>query len=337
MAVVLDPRTGEILAMANVPRFNPNMYIQYPKDVLRNRPVMDSYEPGSVFKFLPVAAALEEKIWKPTDVLFCENGVYRVYDKVIHDVHHYGNLTLHGVIQKSSNIGAAKVGLSLGADRLYPYIKNFGFGRPTGVDMPGESSGVLRAPKWAPIELANISFGQGISVTALQMTAALGAIANNGRLMRPYVVREVLDAQGNTLERRTPQDLGVVVSSETARQVTQMLVSVVSPEGTGGQAGIDGFQVAGKTGTAQKPDLRHGGYLKGKYMASFAGFVPAHDPRLSILVVMDEPQGNIYGGQVAAPVFREIARDAMGILGIYPDERFLAKGKGQANPPQTVH
>lgn len=329
LAVVMDPRTGEILAMANIPRFNPNMYHQYPKEILRNRCAADAYEPGSVFKPILVAAALEEKLWKPADVLYCENGAYRVHDKVIHDVHHYGTLSLAGVIQKSSNIGAAKIGLSLGAERLYPYIRNFGFGRPSGVDIPGEASGLLRPPKWAPVELANISFGQGVAVTPLQLTNAFCALANGGRLMRPFVVREILDAQGNTVERRAPQELGSVVSPETVRQITEMLIAVVSPEGTGGQAAVEGFQVAGKTGTAQKPDPRHGGYLKGKYLASFVGFVPAKEPRLCVLVVLDEPQGNIYGGQVAAPVFREIVRDALGILGIYPEEQFLAREKGR--------
>jgi cell division protein FtsI (penicillin-binding protein 3) len=329
MAVVMDPRTGEILAMANAPRFNPNTYTQFPREQLKNRSATDSFEPGSSFKPMVVAAALEEKAWKPTDTLNCENGVYRIYDKTIHDVHRYGVLTLSGVIQKSSNIGAAKVGMSLGAERLLPYIKGFGFGRPSGIDIPGEASGVVRPPKWAPIELANISFGQGISVTALQLTAAYAALANDGRMMRPFVVREILDAQGNSVERRIPEELGPVVSPEVARQVTQMLTAVVGPEGTGAQSAIEGFRVAGKTGTAQKPDLRHGGYLKGKYMASFAGFVPAREARLCILVVMDEPQGNIYGGQVAAPVFREIARDALGILGVYPEDKLVAKGGGE--------
>ncbi len=340
MAVVMDPQTGEVLAMATVPRFNPNTYAQHPREVLRNRCITDTYEPGSAFKPFVVAAAIENRIWKPTDVFYCENGSYRVFDKVIHDVHRHGHLTLQGIIQKSSNIGAAKVGLSIGAERLYQHILGFGFGRPTGVDLPGEASGLLRPPKWAPVELANISFGQGISVNALQLTAAFAAFGNNGRLMRPYVVREILDAQGNTVERRGPQEMGLAVSPETARQVTQMLKAVVSPEGTGAQAAIEGFEVAGKTGTAQKADLRHGGYMKGRYMASFVGFVPANDPRLCVLVVMDEPQGNIYGGQVAAPTFREIARDALGVLGVYPGERFLAKGKGHpsggAGQPQAI-
>ncbi|MGQ9653506.1 MAG: peptidoglycan D,D-transpeptidase FtsI family protein [Thermodesulfobacteriota bacterium] len=328
MAVVMDPQTGEVLAMATAPRFNPNTYAQYPKEVLRNRCVTDTYEPGSAFKPFVVAAAIENRIWKPTDVFYCENGSYRVFDKVIHDVHRYGHLTLRGIIQKSSNIGAAKVGLSIGAERLYSHLLGFGFGRPTGVDLPGETPGLVRPPKWAPVELANISFGQGISVNALQLTAAFAALGNDGRLMRPYVVREILDAQGNTVERRGPQEIGLAVSPETARQVTQILKAVVSQEGTGAQAALEGFEVAGKTGTAQKADLRHGGYMRGRYMASFVGFVPANDPRLCLLVVMDEPQGNIYGGQVAAPTFREIARDALGVLGVYPGERFLARGQG---------
>ncbi len=340
MAVVMDPQTGEVLAMATAPRFNPNTYAQHPREVLRNKCITDAFEPGSAFKPFVIAAAIENRIWKPTDVFFCENGSYRVFDKVIHDVHRHGHLTLQGIIQKSSNIGAAKVGMSIGAERLYPHILGFGFGRPTGVDLPGEASGLVRPPKWTPVELANISFGQGISVNALQLTAGFAALGNNGRLMRPYVVREILDAQGNTVERRGPQEMGFAVSPETARQVTQMLKTVVSQEGTGAQAAIEGFEVAGKTGTAQKADLRHGGYMKGRYMASFVGFVPANNPRLCVLVVMDEPQGNIYGGQVAAPTFREIARDSLGVLGVYPGERFLAKGQGhpsgQSAQPQAL-
>lgn len=327
IAIVMDPKTGEILAMANVPRFNPNTYKQYPEETLRNRSITDSYEPGSVFKAFVVAAAIEEKVFRPTDPIYCESGAYRIHDKVIRDVHRYGTLPLAGVIQKSSNIGAAKIGLSMGAEKVYSYIWRFGFGRPTGIDLPGETSGLVRPPKWAPIELATISFGQGISVTPLQLATAFCALANGGRLMRPYVVKEILDAQGNTVEKRNPQEVGQAISPTTARDVTQMLTLVVSPEGTGSLAAVEGFRVAGKTGTAQKPDLRNGGYLKGKYVASFVGFAPANDPRLCVLVAVDEPQGNIYGGQVAAPIFREILKDVSGILGIYPEDRLLAEGK----------
>jgi len=327
MTIVMDPRTGEILAMANVPTFNPNTYKQYPEGTLKNRCITDSYEPGSAFKPFIVAGAIEEKAFRPSDPIYCESGAYRIHDKVIRDIHRYGTLPLSGVIQKSSNIGAAKIGLSMGAERVYSYIRRFGFGRPTGVDLPGEASGLLRPPKWAPIELATISFGQGVSVTALQLATAFSALANGGRIMRPYVVKEILDAQGNTVERRTPQQVGQAISPTTAAEVTKILVSVVSSEGTGSQAAVEGFKIAGKTGTAQKPDLRNGGYMKGKYVASFVGFAPANDPRLCVLVAVDEPQGNIYGGQTAAPIFREILKDAMGILGIYPEERLLAQGK----------
>lgn len=327
MAVVLAPQTGEILAMANVPRFNPNTFTQYPRWVLRNRCITDLYEPGSTFKPILVAAALEEEEVEPSDIIFCENGTYRVFDKVIHDVQPHRWLTIKGILQRSSNIGAAKVGLSLGPERLYRHIQGFGFGRPTGVDIPGEAAGMVRPPHmWSPVDLATISFGQGISTTALQVATAFAAFANEGHRMKPYVVKEILDSQGHTVERRGPKDLGLVVSPKTARQVTRMLTAVVDEQGTGAQAAMDGFRVAGKTGTSQKPDLRSGGYYKGRYLASFAGFVPVDDPRLCIVVVLDEPQGNVHGGQIAAPIFRNIAEDALGILGVAPDRRLIALG-----------
>jgi cell division protein FtsI (penicillin-binding protein 3) len=327
MAVLLAPRTGEILAIASHPGFNPNTFTQYSRDALRNRCVADLYEPGSTFKPVLIAAALEEKVWKPNDIIYCENGSYQLFDRVIHDAKRHGWLTLKGIVQHSSNIGAAKVGLSLGAERLYHYIRGFGFGQPTGVDIPGESSGMLRPPnEWSPVDLATISFGQGIAATALQLATAFSTLANDGHRMRPYVVKEILDAQGNTTRRQGPKDLGPVISSKTARRITRMLTAVVDERGTGTLAAIEGFKAAGKTGTSQKPDLRSGGYEEDGYWASFAGYVPADDPKLCIVVVLDEPQGKVYGGQVAAPVFQKIAQDALAILGVFPSHRLLAQG-----------
>jgi len=329
MAVVLDPKTGEILAMANVPGFNPNVFSQFPRSAMRNRCVTDAYEPGSTFKTFLLAAALEEGLFKPDQILFCENGTFRVYDRIIHDVKRHGWLTLQGILQRSSNIGAAKVGLQLGPKRFYRYLKGFGFGRPTEVDLPGEASGVVRPPeRWSPVDLATISFGQGISATALQLAVAYGSIANRGVRMRPFLVKEILDPHGQTIRRVAPKEVGRVISPQTAQTLTRMLTSVVSEKGTGARAALEGFRVAGKTGTAQKPDLRAGGYRKDRYTASFAGFVPAEDPRICLVVLVDEPKEEIYGGQVAAPLFREIARDVLGILGVYADRRLLAQGPG---------
>jgi cell division protein FtsI (penicillin-binding protein 3) len=327
MVVVLSPSTGEVLAMANVPRFNPNIYAEYHEAVRRNRCVTHPYEPGSIIKPLLVGAAIEEGVLKPMDIIFCENGSYRILDKTIHDVGRHGWLSLRKIIQRSSNIGAAKVGLSLGAEKLYSYYDRFGLGRLTGIDYPGEAPGIMRPSRmWSRLELATISFGQGISSTALQLAAAFASVANEGGLMKPYLVKEILDAEGNTVEQRRPACIGQVISPKTAQQITKMLMDVVSENGTGYRAAVDGYRVAGKTGTAQKADLRAGGYQPGRYVASFVGYVPAEDPSLCILIMLEEPQGNVLGGQVAAPVFREIARDSLGILGIYPDRRLLAMG-----------
>jgi cell division protein FtsI (penicillin-binding protein 3) len=336
MVVVLNPKTGEILAMANVPRFNPNTFRRYPQELLRNRSVTNTYEPGSTIKPFVVAAVLEEKAGEPSDVVFCENGSFRVFDQVIHDVGRHGWLSIRRIIKQSSNIGAAKLGLSLGAERLHDYFKRFGFARATGIDLPGEAVGIMRPSNmWSPVDLATISFGQGISATALQMAVAFAALGNNGRLMKPFVVKELLDASGNTVERHSPEDLGPMVSPETAHQITKMLIDVVSEGGTGSRAAIEGYEIAGKTGTSQRADLSSGGYQQGRYMASFAGYAPADDPTLCILVVLEEPQGNVLGGQIAAPVFREIAREALIILGIYPDERLLAMASGSG--AETEH
>ncbi len=316
IAVVMQPTTGELLALANVPVFDPNDGGSATAERRRNRVVTDSYEPGSTFKGILAAAAVEARVVRPEDRLFCENGHYTVGRRVVHDHEPYGWLTFADVIKHSSNIGAGKVGERLGAERLAAAIAAFGFGVPTHVDLPGEIDGIVRPrSKWARINVVTTSFGQGIAVTPLQLLRAYAAIANGGQLMRPYVVRRVIGSDGSLLRENRPEVVGRPISSETARVVTGLLRGVVEG-GTGTQARIDGIPVAGKTGTAQKVDGKTGRYSARDRMSSFIGFVPADAPRFVILVVIDSPRTATYGGLVAAPVFRRIAEYAVDRLGL---------------------
>ena len=321
IAVVVEPFTGEILALANYPFFNPNNFTAQAAQQRRNRAVTDSFEPGSTFKAVLAAAALEEEVVSQDDLFFCENGKYPFAGKVIHDSHAYGWLPFSKIIQHSSNIGATKVAEKLNKQRYFKYIEKFGFGRPTGIDLPGEPPGLVRpVDKWAPIDLATHSFGQGISVTPVQLAMAYAAIANGGILMRPFIVRRAFGPDGQVLWENQPRVVRRVVSEKTARSMTNILKGVVGGGGTGGMAAVDGFEVAGKTGTAQKADQVRGGYAAKKRVASFIGFAPADDPRLVMLVIIDEPEVNVYGGVVAAPAFRAIAGGALRRLGVAPDK-----------------
>jgi len=316
IAVVMQPTTGELLALANVPLFDPNDGGSVSAEHRRNRVVTDSYEPGSTFKGILAAAAVEAKVVRPEDRIFCENGHYPVGRRVVHDHEPYGWLTFADVIKHSSNIGAGKVGERLGADRLAAAIDAFGFGGPTHIDLPGEIAGIVRPrSKWARINTVTTSFGQGIAVTPLQLLRAYAVIANGGRLMRPYVVRRVIGPDGSVLRENQPEVVGRPISPETARVVTGLLRGVVEG-GTGTQARIDGIPVAGKTGTAQKVDGKTGRYSARDRMSSFIGFLPADAPRFVILVVIDSPRTATYGGLVAAPVFRRIAEYAVDRLGL---------------------
>lgn len=307
MAVVMAPRSGEVLAMATVPRFDPNRFDQASPERWRNRPVTDSYEPGSTMKAVLAAVALEEGVVRPDEEIFCEKGSYRIGRRVIHDHHGYGLLPFSNVIAFSSNIGSAKVAERLGAERLSAGLKRFGFGSLTGIELPGESAGlVLPTAKWSHIHLVTNAFGQGSAVTALQLTRAFAALANGGLLMRPLVVRRVVDESGHVLRSPHPRVERRVVSKKTAAMVTEMLTAVVE-SGTGNAAKIEGLRVAGKTGTAQKVDPKTRRYHPTDRMSSFIGYVPADDPELVILVVLDTPKKATYGGIVAAPVFRQIA------------------------------
>ncbi|HVO95169.1 MAG TPA: penicillin-binding protein 2, partial [Terriglobales bacterium] len=296
VAIVVDPFTGEVLALANYPSFDPNLYNKQGPDQRRNRAVADSYEPGSTFKTVLAAAALEEGVVGKQDLFYCEMGRYPYAGKIIHDTHPHGWLSFSKILQVSSNIGFTKVAEKLKRDRFYKYIEKFGFGRTTGIDVPGEVPGLLRkVENWSAIDLATHAFGQGISATPMQMVMAYAAIANGGFLMRPYVMRRVISPQGEVLLENQPHVVRRVVSEKTAQQLASMLSEVTTEGGTGVMANIDGFEVAGKTGTAQKADPVSGGYSADKRMSSFVGFAPAESPRIVVGVFVDEPRGEVYG------------------------------------------
>jgi len=317
--VVLEPETGKILAMASQPDFNPNSFARYRPKNFRNRAVADAYEPGSTLKVFLIAAALNEKLVTPTKQIDCEKGSYRVGGKVIHDHHPYDKLNVAEILKYSSNIGAAKIGKALEREKFYNYLTEFGFGETSGIEVPGESRGLLRSPdEWFEVDLAAISFGQGLMVTPLQLAAAMGSIANGGYLMQPYLVENVVDGYGQVVESRRPRVQRQVVSETAARQVAEMMIAATEKGGTGTLATVAGYEVAGKTGTAQKVDPVTGGYSVDKRLSSFVGFVPADDPQLVILVMIDEPQEKTYGGLVAAPVFSKIAGKALTQLKVPP-------------------
>jgi cell division protein FtsI (penicillin-binding protein 3)/stage V sporulation protein D (sporulation-specific penicillin-binding protein) len=314
-AIVLDPRTGALRAMAVAPGFDANRYSEVWRPLQRNRAVTDTYEPGSTFKLVTVAAALSEHLVTPSTTLTLPPSI-RVADRVIHDAEPRGTETMSvaQILSHSSNVGAITLAEELRQHRLAQWISRFGFGRPTGIDYPGESAGiVLPEGDWSGSTIGNVPIGQGISVTPIQMAAAYGAVANRGMWVRPHLVDHVGDGRSVVSKRRR------IVSRAVAAQLMAMLKGVVA-EGTGTEAVVPGYQVAGKTGTAAKPDGR-GGYSDSRYVASFVGIVPASRPRLVILVSVDEPRGAIWGGTVAAPAFAQIARFDLQYLdgGVPPD------------------
>ena len=320
--VVMDPSNGEILALANYPPFNPNEPSQHPTAHRRNRAVVDRFEPGSTVKPFTMAAALAAGAVKPNQSINCENGVTRIAGRVLHDAPPYEWLTPTQILAYSSNIGIAKIALDLGKKKLYRGFRRFGFGEPTGLAVPGETAGILRHHRrWYEIDAATVSFGQGMSVTNVQLATAMSAIANGGRLMRPMLVRRLADGHGTTIEENKPQVRRQVVPRRVAKLVGQMLTAVTEPGGTAIEAAVDGYLVAGKTGTAQKADYIHGGYAKDKWLASFIGFAPAERPAVVISVVIDEPAIAHYGGTVAGPVFRRIAEVTLRHMGIAPEGR----------------
>ncbi|TFH21937.1 MAG: PASTA domain-containing protein [Myxococcales bacterium] len=314
--VVLDPATGEVLAMASAPSFDPNFYHRSEVGHRRNRVITDMFEPGSTTKPLLVAAALDAGAIQPDDVYFCENGAMQVGGWTIHDHHPYGDLSVPDILRVSSNICSAKIGAKLGAESFHRYLRGYGFGARPGTGLQGEITGILPpVSNWRPIHVANIAFGQGVSVSALQLASAFSTLANEGTRMRPYVVRRVIDAEGKVVSDGEPLVAARVLSAESARLVSKMLEAVVEPGGTAPRAGIEGIRVAGKTGTAQK--VKDGRYSHKDFVASFVGYLPADDPRLVIAVSIDEPRRSHYGGVVAAPVFRRVAEAALDYLHIY--------------------
>jgi len=334
--VVMDPSSGEILALANYPPFNPNEPSKHPTAHRRNRAVVDRFEPGSTVKPFTMAAALAAGAVKPNQSINCENGVTRMGGRLLHDAHPYEWLTPTQILAYSSNIGTAKIAQDLGKKELYRGFRRFGFGEPTGLGVPGETAGILRHyRRWYEIDTAAVSFGQGMSVTNVQMATAMSAIANGGRLMQPMLVRRMTDGHGATIEENKPRVRRQVVPRRVAKLVGQMLTAVTEPGGTAIEAAVDGYLVAGKTGTAQKADYIHGGYAKDKWLASFIGFAPADRPSVVISVVIDEPVIAHYGGTVAGPVFRRIAEVTLRHMGIAPEGRqaVLTKKKEQQIAP----
>ena len=320
LAVVMVPRTGEILALAHQPTFNPNRFGSYPSVRWRNRAVTDVSEPGSVFKIFTAAAALQEKVVDPDEVIDCGDGGIDIAGTRISDHHVFDQLTFRYVMAKSSNVGAIRVAQRVGREGFNRYLREFGFGAPTGVELPGESVGLLRpTSRWSALSLASMSFGQEIGVTALQLAAAVGAVANGGYLMKPLIVRQVEDGEGRLVRVVRPVAVHRVLEPTTVDTLTDLLKGVVK-EGTGWRAAVPGYVVAGKTGTAQKVEPG-GRYSMVDHVASFAGFVPASQPALVILVSLDTPRGeHNQGGHVAAPLFARIAEQALRHLAVPPDD-----------------
>lgn len=321
VGVVLDAQTSEVLAMAQVPLVNLNKILREPAEWRRNRSVTDAFEPGSTLKPFVIAAALQEGTLKPNKKIDCEGGKIKIGGHWITEAektHQFGVLTVNEILSYSSNVGMAKIALELGAQKLRDRLESFGFGKTTGIDFPGETKGILLPTPWRPHLLSNIGFGQGFTSTPIQMAQAYAAIANGGTLRKPYLIRSIRNPDKPEAIEMSPDPGQKVMSTQEASILTFMLTSATSGQGTGINARIPGFQVAGKTGTAQKVDDKNGGYKKDAYISSFAGFVPAHDPRFVIYIAVDDPKNGYYGSQVAAPVFSKVAQFAVRKKGLAP-------------------
>jgi cell division protein FtsI (penicillin-binding protein 3) len=334
MAIVMAPASGEVLALAHYPFFNPNRYGDFGREVWRNRAITDPFEPGSTMKMFSAAAAIDSGACSSSTIFYCENGEYRIGRNIIHDTKSHGWLSLQQIVKYSSNIGSVKVAEKLGAHQLYDYLTAFGFGQRSGIACPGETAGSLSSfNTWSAIDTGAISFGQGVSVSAIQLITAASAIANGGVLMKPLLVKAINDRNGNTITQFSPEPVRRVISSQTAASIRRILKTVISEGGTGVHAALQGYSACGKTGTAQKID-DSGTYAKGKYLSSFLGFAPADQPELAILVIVDEPKKQDYGGIVAAPAFRQIALDTLGYLNIPPGpdaDRLRVSRENRAN------
>jgi cell division protein FtsI (penicillin-binding protein 3) len=326
--ILMRPQTGEILAMANRPNFDLNLRSEAKPEQMKNRAIIDMMEPGSTFKIVTAAAALNEKKVRLDTTIFCENGIWNFGGRPLHDHKAYSDLSVQDILVKSSNIGAAKLALSIGEQKFYEYIRRFGFGDRTGIELPGEIPGVIRPPQtWSKISITRIPMGHEVGVTPLQMMVAMATIANGGKLVTPRIVKSVTTGDGKTITTFSPTVLRQVISPETAAQVGNALRGVVSDRGTAAAAAVPGFTISGKTGTAQKVDPK-GGYEQGKYVVSFSGYLPADHPEFVGIVMLDDaktskPELN-YGGLVAGPIFSRIAEKAARYLDLQPHEE-LAK------------
>jgi cell division protein FtsI (penicillin-binding protein 3) len=337
--VVVDPYTGELLALASWPLYNPNDYGESEPMARRDRATSDVFEPGSTSKIFTIAAALAEGSLVPTQKLYCEKGVMQVDNVTIRDTHPSEWLTVSQILAISSNICAAKIGLGLGEAKLYEALRRFGFGQETGLPFPGEASGTLRprGRPWVQVETASAAFGQGIGVTNMQLAMAAAAVANGGELMEPVLLKRVTTSAGEAVREAAPHVRRRVIPLHVARTLAEMLVAVTEGEGTGVEAAIDGYRVAGKTATAQKTDPVTGRYSIDKYTASFVGFVPADKPVVAIAVSIDEPMVEHAGGAVAAPIFRRVAQMSLKLRGLIPrapehaDMAVLARSPDPAN------
>ena len=321
--VMMRPNTGEILAMASRPDFNPNEFRESEPEQMKNRAILDMVEPGSTFKIVAVAAALNEKRVRPDTTIFCENGRWEYGGSLLHDAHPYGVLKVQDIIVHSSNIGAAKLAIQLGSRPFYQYIRQFGFGERTGIELPGEIGGLVHpVERWSAISISRIPMGHEVGVTPLQLTNAMCTIANGGKLMMPRLIHSVIDSRTNQPTMISePVETRRVISEQTARQMRDALEGVTGPGGTAKLAAVKGYRVGGKTGTAQKVDPKNGGYLHGKYVVSFVGFLPAENPEIVCLVLFDNAQtkpNENFGGSVAGPIFSRIMEQAANHLGIEP-------------------
>src|SRR6266446_4877781 len=322
--ILMRPETGEILAMANRPHFDLNERSEAKPEEMKNRAIIDMMEPGSTFKIVSAAAALNEHRVRLDTTIFCENGLWNFGGRPLHDHKAYGELSVRDVLVKSSNIGAAKLAISIGEQKFYEYIRRFGFGERTGIELPGEIGGVIRPPQsWSRISITRIPMGHEVAVTPLQMTSAMATIANGGKLVTPRIVKSITGEDGRTVSTFSPVVLRQVISPETAAQIGNALRGVVSDRGTAAAAAVPGFTISGKTGTAQKVDPK-GGYEHGKYVVSFSGYLPSENPEFVGLVVLDDaktskPELN-YGGLVAGPIFSRIAEKAARYLDLQPHE-----------------
>ncbi|HYU98303.1 MAG TPA: penicillin-binding transpeptidase domain-containing protein [Pyrinomonadaceae bacterium] len=326
-AIVLDPHTGDILALANAPTFDPNDVGAAPPAARANWALQNIYEPGSTFKIVAFSAAIEKGLAKPGDYIDCQMGSITVAKRLIHDHHPFGTLTLADALAKSSNVAAIKLGLRVGDPAMFDFITRFGFGARTGIELPGETVGLVRPlHRWQPSSIGSIAIGQEVGVTPLQMVAAFGALANDGVRIAPHLIREIRNGNGVTTYRPNPEQHRVI-KQETAAALRGMLEGVTL-NGTAKKAQLDGYTAAGKTGTAQKIDPRTRTYSATKFVASFVGFAPVNNPAVVIIVVIDEPGGAYHGGDVAAPVFRQIAEGILPDMGVIPDTDF--------NEPQLV-